>query len=382
MLIAISSLFFLLFLRNFTTIFHELGHAIPSLMFSNDPVKMYIGSYGDTSKSLTLKTGRLTSYIKLNLFEWNLGMVTHGEIDDIAKRLIIIIAGPIASLLIAVPLFIVVLQRDMPEIWIIITCLFIMAAMIDFFVNIIPRSSTKNDGSFLLSDGMQLQILWGRRTLSDDYQKIEKLIEEEKYDEVITSTNDLLRKGNEDKKILYLLVQALEEKREYQLAVDAYNEYSSKFKYGFIDFRDLGKFHCKLNQYDGANHYLDMCFKENFGDTETLLYLGKVRMGEGRVDEALKYFNSALNSDSEHSEVYLERAKACIQAEDYAFAMRDLERAAVSYQNGEIDYWTGIIHEKRHEQAEAYKAFKAAKAKGFSHHALEYKIAMNEERSF
>ena len=42
--------------RSVTTFVHEMGHAIPSLFFTKEEVIVCVGSYGDVSHSLRIKT--------------------------------------------------------------------------------------------------------------------------------------------------------------------------------------------------------------------------------------------------------------------------------------------------------------------------------------
>ena len=77
-LYAIGAILFILCIRPITTFFHEMGHALPALMFSREAVTVYIGSYGDVSRSQKFTFGRLTIYFRFNLFAWDLGLWAYG----------------------------------------------------------------------------------------------------------------------------------------------------------------------------------------------------------------------------------------------------------------------------------------------------------------
>ena len=51
-LIALFGLALIIVIKLSTTFFHEMGHAIPALIFTKKPVSVYVGSYGDISLSL------------------------------------------------------------------------------------------------------------------------------------------------------------------------------------------------------------------------------------------------------------------------------------------------------------------------------------------
>ena len=54
----------IIFMRSITTFFHEMGHAIPALLFTQkEKVNVFVGTYGDISNSLQLNFGRLSPLI-------------------------------------------------------------------------------------------------------------------------------------------------------------------------------------------------------------------------------------------------------------------------------------------------------------------------------
>jgi len=73
-------------LRPLTTFIHEMGHAIPSLLYTKGIVTIYVGSYGDPDKSIHFTVGRLKVYFKYNPLLWDSGLCgynTNGTFDVI-----------------------------------------------------------------------------------------------------------------------------------------------------------------------------------------------------------------------------------------------------------------------------------------------------------
>ena len=99
---AIGWLIGVVLVRYITTLIHELGHAIPSLMFTDKDVVIHIGSYGDSKKSLKMDFGRLKAFFKLDILRWNIGLCQHGHVKEYLHNFIIIIGGPIFSLLVGI----------------------------------------------------------------------------------------------------------------------------------------------------------------------------------------------------------------------------------------------------------------------------------------
>ncbi len=90
----------LIILRPLTVLLHELGHGIPALLFTNQKVILYIGSYGDTKKGFHLSFGRLEIFFKYNPILWKLGLcVPSYEEFSLTKNMIIVLGGPLISLI-------------------------------------------------------------------------------------------------------------------------------------------------------------------------------------------------------------------------------------------------------------------------------------------
>ena len=99
-LIAVLAIGVILMTRSITTLIHELGHAIPSLFFTKEEVIICVGSYENLTKSQGIKLGRLKVFFTLNLFNWNSGLCLHKGVTSFFQKFLIILGGPLASLLI------------------------------------------------------------------------------------------------------------------------------------------------------------------------------------------------------------------------------------------------------------------------------------------
>ena len=100
-ILSIIALLILLGLALFVTILlHELGHAIPALMWTHDEVAIYIGSMGSPYECFRFRMGRIDVYVKYNPLLWYRGCCLH--IDDylsLNQRICLVAGGPIASIL-------------------------------------------------------------------------------------------------------------------------------------------------------------------------------------------------------------------------------------------------------------------------------------------
>lgn len=155
----------LLLVRFFTVIFHELGHAIPALIFTKDNVTVYLGSYGDEKDSTSVRTGRLEIWFKHSLF-WNAGLcVSYSKNISKFKNFIEIIGGPIASLFLSSVCVYCAFVFGGHGFFKLIFIVFLCSSLFDFFVNIIPLkiSTAIHGGKVVYNDGMQLIMLFNSK---------------------------------------------------------------------------------------------------------------------------------------------------------------------------------------------------------------------------
>ena len=93
--------FFIILLEIPFTLIHELGHAIPYLLFSKDAVKVQMGD-GDISKKLS--AGRLIIEFRgyKSLLGITYGRVFGAPLDNRIKAIAVFLSGPFVSLIISI----------------------------------------------------------------------------------------------------------------------------------------------------------------------------------------------------------------------------------------------------------------------------------------
>src|ERR1700733_4247692 len=96
MIAALPLLWITLNISNFITILiHELGHAIPALLFTQKPVTIYAGTFGDDT-SQKFKFGRLTIFVRPKLsYLKNRGLTIYDTDIHLNKQLVVLITAPI-----------------------------------------------------------------------------------------------------------------------------------------------------------------------------------------------------------------------------------------------------------------------------------------------
>lgn len=381
-IIAITGILAVFVLRSLTTLFHELGHAIPALLFTRGEVIVYIGTYGDVSNSYHIKLNRLAIYFRLNFLDWKIGMCTHDGTDNNWKNLIILFGGPIASLLIAVPLMIWVINGELSEVQMGAILVFSLAAVIDFVVNLIPFGNgfQMHDGTINFSDGTKMVYLFGRFFVTQEFLELEKKWESKAYEEVINDSKKLLDSGSDDKWVFDILIEAYMETRQYQEALNAYQEYQANFKMRYEDYATIGELYMRTNQYQEALKYFNYCLSKNFNDAVLLGYRAKVFSEQGDYEEAEKDFAAALNYFPGNSKLHLERSLVKVKLEKYNEAWEDILTVEnMDKEKPFLAYCKGIFYEARGDLEKALDNLKLARQLNYENHRLEYKIEMMDQ---
>ncbi len=99
--LSIIALIIIVGLAFFVTVtIHELGHAVPALLWTRDEVSIFIGSFGNPYESFHTKIGRIDFYCTYNPLLWYKGCcLCSDDYLSINQRIWLVAAGPIASIL-------------------------------------------------------------------------------------------------------------------------------------------------------------------------------------------------------------------------------------------------------------------------------------------
>ncbi len=331
-------------LRSFTTLFHELGHAIPSLVFTQKDVRVFVGTYGDTTDGFHMRVGRLHIFFKFNLFNWNIGMCAHEGVLSTWKNIIIVIGGPIASLCIAAPL-IWLLSGNANPMMMYILMAFVIAACFDFLVNIIPSSSpiSTQGGSLTFNDGYTLLALISRMNASSDFLELEEHFHKGEYRLIIDKGENLLKEYPDRSDISFLLIEAYKKQKLYDKALLLYIDKSSKQKLSTEEFLDISELYLHLQQYQ----------------------------------QAIPFLNRFLHYHYDHDYALTLRGIALYSLRHYQESMNDLEIAIRNNpSNGEAHLYKGFIHHIRHEKETAHIHFQQALMHGMKQQDIDEGLGM------
>lgn len=358
--IAIIGLLLVSAIRSLTTLFHEMGHALPALFFTDGNVNVYIGTYGDVSKGIQLNFGRLFVFFRINLFDWKLGMCSFEPERTTWKAILILLGGPLASLIISIPLLYIVVNYHLSDMTIFFISSFMMAAAIDFAVNMFPFSSPINmhDGAVSYSDGSQLLRLLARTFLPKEYLELENLYSDKKYIEVIDHAEVLITKKPDDIAIYYLAINACAAAKQFEDGLWFYEQLKNQQELQLVDYRQIAQFYLELDKNKEALQCLDYYLNHQKEDIEAYLERGQVLLQQKEYIKALADVNLGLHLEADHPKLITLKGMLMIQLGNEAEGIQLLHTAEAlgEKSTGMFNFLADYYNRKgQHETAQGYQ---------------------------
>ena len=303
--LALIALVFVI--RPFTTLFHELGHAIPALILTRKPVTIYLGSYGEQKGSLNFSIGPLKIWFKFNPLSWLNGLcVPHATEISVNRQIIYTICGPFASILLAVVCLYLVFTYDAHGGLKLILMVFLGCAVFDLIVNLIPRDIPIQlpDGEITYNDGYHLKYLFNYRTFPDDYFKASALFYEKKYEEAYLIAKDLATRKKHGVEMLRLAIAAAVNTRRYKEVLSLYENRHKKIKLDTHDYGQIGIIHGFLDDKENSLKALNKSLELDPNNVHSLNNRAYLLVWWNRLDEAIADLTKTLDLDPGFSYAY------------------------------------------------------------------------------
>jgi len=375
--IAILGLLGVVMIRLSTTFFHEMGHAIPALLFTKKSVKVYIGSYGDISNTMSFSIGRLIMYFKWNIFDWKLGMCQHeGVLDNTMKSVLIILGGPVASLLVSLPLIWNIRTLEQNELLFFGSLIFIAAACLDLIVNLYPFHSPilMHDGSITFNDGRSLLMVL-TRSASPELIEYQKMYADKEYEKLIEKGNTQIEK-NPKKRIAYdFVIESQMQLKQYDEALDSF--LLLKENIGLIDedYFSIGKAYKALNKHKEALKYFQHFRYKNYQNPELLFEIADLHFVMGNIEKSSEDLNILLSLDLNNYKGQFLRSQILTSNREFDEALKILNiLVEVNPKDPLLYFQFGLVYERRNQDALAHENYVKAQSLGCDHYGLEFKI--------
>ncbi|WP_299121366.1 tetratricopeptide repeat protein [uncultured Tenacibaculum sp.] len=300
-------LFILLFgavLMPLSTLIHELGHGIPALLFTKEKVTIYLGSLGNPKKSLLVKIGRLEFFFNKELFNWKTGLCRFEKGNmSINKHIIIVLMGPIASLILSLILSYFIFFYELSDNLKAFLFLFNVSTYYDFLVDILPsnRPIKLDDDSSTYNDGKQILELIKYKYTPEEYNIAIRHYNNKEYYLSTIALEKVLKKGYKKQLVYRLLISAYLQEKDYVNAMKINDLYIVKFK------KELD-----------SNDYTNS---------------GLLKSHLSKYNEAIKDYNKAIEMDPNNDLAFNNRGYTYNILEDYEKGLKDFEKAILLNSN-------------------------------------------------
>jgi tetratricopeptide (TPR) repeat protein len=353
------------FIRSFTTLFHELGHAIPALMYTEGDVVMYVGSYEDMRYALQLRFGRLFIVIKPNILAWNGGVCSHGEVKGgLRKQMLVILGGPMASLIFSAIFVTLVYVLDAHDFWKLFSLCFTIASMVDLAVNLYPSPNpiVLPDGKIMYNDGFQLRQLRLYGNKSEDYRNGVDAMANGNNVEAIKCFKKALEEHPRFKEGYRKLIQAHLKERAYADALNVVNSMQEKLKLSSTDLSTAGWVYMYAKEHEKAAQYFSKAHDKDMGNSAALLYRAFNYLVMRSFRESVIDCNLILTSNPNHAIALSIRATAKILGGAMESGYEDLMLAnEIHEDNAHVQRAMGIYEREENHLFKAKEHFYRAR---------------------
>jgi len=376
-LIAVAAIGIILMTRSITTLIHEFGHAIPSLLFTKEEVIVCVGSYENINKSKGIKLGRLTIFFTLNIFNWNSGLCLHQGVTTFFQNFLIILGGPFASLLVGLGMIYWIRSGGIQEAFVVVGVFLLVSALWDFISNIIPDKQplVTHNGNVVYNDGYQLQRLVAKQRLPQHQQEALEKHRKRAYGEVLT----LLQPDAaqlKDNRLQLSYVESLLHTQQLEAAENTFYQYFGNKELKSFHYGLIGNIKMEQQEHRNALQAFDRAIYLDFKNPLLLNQKGLCHISLAEYEEAILAFSKSILHNPDFYDSLANRGYSFIQLERYKEAARDLAFALRLQPNyPKTFFYLGLLEKAENRKEAALTYLTKAKEMGFQHHGLDYFIA-------
>lgn len=313
-----------------TTLIHEIGHAIPALLFTRKKVSLYIGSHGDPNKSARLNLCFLEIWFRYNPFHWQRGLCRHASVENSTfKEILILLCGPLASFVLGMSCLYLSFHFDSHGLVKLILIVFVGLAIFDLLINLIPSSKPipLYDGTAAYNDGYRLILVCRYKKLVSTYEKANAFYDKENFEQAALLYNSIIEQGVENIEAFRLAIASNIEAKRYQNGLRVVNKMKELHTLEPDDYCNIGFLQGFLNLQDESIESFNQSLHLNPEHYHTLNNRGFFLAEWERYEEALCDLNKCISINPEYSNPYDTRGLAKIKTGDTLGGLADIEYA-------------------------------------------------------
>jgi tetratricopeptide (TPR) repeat protein len=343
-----KSLLLLIIARGIVVILHELGHAIPAIIVTKQPVSIYIGSYGNPKKSLNFKIGLLDVWLSYEILSWKNGLcVQSAENISINKQIIYVLFGPVCPFLFACLFLYLSISQELSAIWLHFSLLFITITILDLFRNLIPDKKPIElfDGTIIYNDGYLLAKLFKHKKISGQYAKAVDFFNKQEYENSIHLLDYFIKLKFRDKNIYRLNISANMQVKNFKRAKILFDDYEKQFQLTSDDYSNGGLIYSRLDLNEKALDLYDKSLELNTKNVYSLNNKGYALNLLERYSEAIPLFDKSIEIDALFAYPYNNRGLSKIKIGKVTEGLLDIEYSIRLDENNSYSYRNlGIYH--------------------------------------
>jgi tetratricopeptide (TPR) repeat protein len=350
--------------RALTVAIHEFGHALPALIFTQMPVKVYIGSYGDEKGMIKLSIWKnLLLSITKNPLTWQKGLAEYDQENiSVLQRFIITLLGPASSLIFALLSLWACFYFDLHGFIKLFGILFCISAFYDF-LNIYPNSKPifLTNNKYTYRDGYKLKLLLQERRYEITFKKGMKLIDEEEYENAYHSFKKI--QPERFNYCIHKLIVSFSETKQFTKAKDLYDKLllQSFFKPDSFILCSIGVIESNLHNYQLAFDYYEKALDLDGNNGYALSNRGFTYSLLGNYEDAINDFDKVIANFPTSAYPFANRGYAKIKLGKIEEGLADIKIALSIDNNCAYAYRNlGIYHLDIGDYEEAVKQFEIA----------------------
>ncbi|KUJ62970.1 hypothetical protein AR687_06140 [Flavobacteriaceae bacterium CRH] len=375
-----SFLFFIL-ARSIILILHELGHAIPALLFTKQKVTVYIGSYGDPKKSIYFKIGLLEFWFSYEIFSWEGGLCRlSSNAPSLNKQIIFVLAGPISSLFFASLYLYISIINEFDDYYVYFGLIFFVLSLFDL-KNLIPDKKTIEmyDGTLAYNDGYTLSKLFRDKKNIKQYNKAVNLYNAKEFETAIPFLDLILKRKEKNGDVYRLNISANIQIRDFERARILFDEYEKDFTLATDDYSNAGYIYSELSLHEKALELYDKSLSINGNNQYSLNNKGYTLNLLDRYAEAIPYFDKAIASNELFAYAYNNRGLAKIKTGNVSEGLKDIDKSIEIDKDNSYNYRNlGIYHYDMGEMEKARALFLKSKELDRNTHMIDELILSTE----
>lgn len=335
----------------FVSIGHELGHAIPALIYSKKNVTIYVGSRENPKEAINFTIGRLKVHLTFNPNFWSSGRCVFDSTEVTNSQMkVILLMGPLGSLLCGITFCFIVFIFNLNDYLKLAGLAYLGASIIDFVVNIYPKSEPDflDTGSVVYGDGAQLLHLIRHDIGPDLEKKAIKHFEKGEYDESLKACQKFI-----DKKVIYPGIYGLAlychfHRKEYQEVLNVFDELNDVKDIGAHNFQLAISSLKSLKEMDNALVLFNQAVAEYPTDASLINNRGYFYLEAEKYYEAKSDFDWAIKVDSDFAFAYNNRGYCLLKIDRLEEGLTDIQRSLdLDEENSYAHRNLGIYHLKK-----------------------------------